>query len=59
MTVAYVGQMHVRKVGDQTIYFGPLRLLWVILTGFLGLLRAALQLRADIYHIGKPHLQTA
>ncbi|MEZ4675714.1 MAG: hypothetical protein R2932_15930 [Caldilineaceae bacterium] len=27
VTVAYVGQMHVHGVGDQTICFGPLRLL--------------------------------
>ena len=57
--IHYVGRMHVHKVGNQTIYYGPMRLLWVLLTGFLGLLWQALTLRADIYHIGKPHLQNS
>ena len=53
--VRYVAQMHVRKIGNQKQYFNPLRLLWVVLQGTGALLWAALQVRADIYHIGKPH----
>lgn len=59
VAITYVGQMHVRKDGDTTRYYGPLRLLWVILTGLWGLLIQALRLRADIYHIGKPHPQNS
>ena len=57
--VRYVGQMHVRKRGSATTYFGPLQLLWVLATGTLGLLWTALKLRADLYHIGKPHPQNS
>ncbi len=55
----YVGQMHVRKRGDRSEYFGPLQLLWVLITSTLGLLATALKLRGDLYHIGKPHPQNS
>lgn len=57
--VHYVGQMHARKVGDTTVYFGPLRLLWVILAGMWGLTVQAIRLQADVYQIGKPHPQNS
>jgi glycosyltransferase involved in cell wall biosynthesis len=55
--VHYVGQMHTRKVGDATFYFNALQLLWVVMRGTIGLARQAAMLRADIYHICKPHPQ--
>ena len=55
--IHYVGQMQVRKRGNESIYFGPLMLLWVVLRGFLGLLWWAVRLKADLYHLGKPHPQ--
>ncbi len=57
--VHYAGQMHVRKVADTTLYFGAPRLLQVTLAGTAGLLRQALKLDADVYHIGKPHPQNS
>ncbi len=57
--VHYVGQMHVRKRGDVTTYFRSWRLLWVVLTGCLGLTWSAIRLRGDVYHIGKPHPQNS
>lgn len=57
--VHYAGQMHVRKRGDDTIYFDFMRLLWIVLTGGIGLTTAALRLKADVYHIGKPHIQNS
>lgn len=53
--VRYVGQMHVRKVGNRKFYFKPLRLLYVVLVGTLRLAFAALGTPADAYHVGKPH----
>jgi glycosyltransferase involved in cell wall biosynthesis len=57
--VHYVGQMHVRKVADTTTYFSPLKLLWVVMIGAVGLVRQAVALQADVYHIGKPHPQNS
>ena len=57
--VHYVGQMHTHKVGDTTHYFGPLRLLWVAAAGAWGLARQAAALRADVYHVCKPHPQNS
>lgn len=53
--VRYVGQMHVRKVGNQKSYFKPARLLQVASNATLQLTRAALRAPADVYHVGKPH----
>lgn len=53
--IRYVGQMHVRKVGNQKSYFNQVRLLYVVVLGTLQLARAALRVRGDAYHIGKPH----
>lgn len=53
--VRYVGQMHVRKVGDTKLYFGRLELLTVVVRATLGLLCEALRVSTDAYHVGKPH----
>lgn len=55
--IHYVGQMHVRKVGDDTLYFGLLDLLRVLLAATLAMTRALIQLRPDLIHLGKPHPQ--
>jgi glycosyltransferase involved in cell wall biosynthesis len=55
--IHYVGQMHVRKVSDTTLYYSTPELLQVVAAGTLGLVRQALNLHADVYHIGKPHPQ--
>jgi glycosyltransferase involved in cell wall biosynthesis len=52
--VWYVGQMHVRKVGNHKYYFRPLRLLWIVVRATWGLLWAALRVPTDIYHVCKP-----
>jgi glycosyltransferase involved in cell wall biosynthesis len=57
--IHYVGQSHTRKVGDATHYFSAARLLWVVLGGALGLTRQAAKLRADVYHVCKPHPQNS
>ena len=57
--VHYVGQMHVRKVSDKTLYFNAPKLLQVAAMGAVGLVREAMRLNADIYHIGKPHPQNS
>ena len=53
--VHYVGQMHVRKVGSQKLYFRPAQLIGVATAATLRLARAALRTPADIYHLGKAH----
>ncbi len=53
--VSYVGQMHVRKVGDDKVYFSSRQLLWVVLAATWALTRAAFTERVDVIHIGKPH----
>ena len=53
--VRYVGQMHVRKAGNQKSYFKPARLLQMALLATLQLTRAALSTPTDVYHVGKPH----
>lgn len=55
--VHYAGQMHVRKVADTSLYFGPVKLAWVVASGAIGLMREAVRVNADVYHIGKPHPQ--
>ena len=53
--VGYVGQMHVRKQGNAKSYFGTGHLLWVTASSTLQMMRAALRVPADVYHLGKPH----
>lgn len=52
--VHYVGPMHVRGWGDQRQPLAPLPLLKVALFSTAALLRRALSLRVDVYHICKP-----
>ena len=51
--VWYVGQMHVRKVGNQKLYFSPLKLLWVTAWSTLRLTWAAYRTPADAIHVCK------
>jgi len=53
--VRYVGQMHVRKLGNLKTYFTTRQLVWVAAVGAYQLTRAALRIDADVYHLGKPH----
>jgi glycosyltransferase involved in cell wall biosynthesis len=55
VTVNYVGQMHVLKVGDSKSYFGSRRLVGIATAAAWELTRAALAVSTDIYHLGKPH----
>jgi glycosyltransferase involved in cell wall biosynthesis len=55
ITVRYVGQMHVRKLGNRKVYFGPLHLMWHVILSTWGLLTGALRAPTDVYHLGKPH----
>lgn len=57
--VRYVGQMHVRKHGDTSSYFSLPRLVQVVLSGTIGLIRGAAAVDADVYHVGKPHPQNS
>jgi len=52
--VWYVGQMHVRKVGNHKHYFKPRQLLWIVARATWGLLWAALRVSSDVYHVCKP-----
>ena len=53
--IRYVGQMHVRKIGNRKLYYGPVRLLSVVLLATIRLTCAALGTAGDAYHVGKPH----
>ena len=50
----YVGQMHARKHGSQTIHFGPLALLLVLARSTGGMAWGLLCSPADVYHLCKP-----
>lgn len=52
--VRYVGQMHVRKRGNQKTYFNPLQLLWISFLSTIQLTRAVYQSNANVLHLGKP-----
>lgn len=52
--VWYVGQMHARKRGSETLRFGPLALLRVLVASTLGMIWGCLCSPADLYHLGKP-----
>lgn len=53
--VHYVAPMHVRKVGDQKLYYPPHRMVGIAAAGAWQLSRAALSTQADLIYIGKPH----
>lgn len=53
--VFYVAQMHVRKRTDGTSYFGATALLRIATQATVALVRKAVAIPADVYHIGKPH----
>lgn len=53
--VYYVSQMHVKRKGNQKLYFSPPTLIWVTLIATAKLIYTALRIPSDIYHIGKPH----
>lgn len=57
--IHYVEQMHVQKVGDDTLYFPPPKLAWITVRGLLALTRSLLAIQPDIIHIGKPHPQNS
>ncbi len=53
--VCYLGQMHVLKRDNRKEYFPPLQMVWVAAVATWRLTRAALQVSADVIHLGKPH----
>jgi len=53
--VHYVGQMHVLKKGNTKFYFSTPRLLWITALATWNLMKAAIQVPTDVYHICKPH----
>ena len=53
--VHYVGQMHVRKAGNQKTYFGKFELVRVALASSWRMSMEALLGDSDIIHVGKPH----
>ena len=55
VTIHYVGQMHVRKLGNTKTYFSSRRLVGIATVAAWELTRAALAISTDIYHLGKPH----
>ncbi|MBN1139597.1 MAG: glycosyltransferase family 4 protein [Anaerolineae bacterium] len=52
--VEYVGQMHVRKVGDRKFYYSPPALIRVALASTWRMAKRAVQLDCDLIHLGKP-----
>lgn len=53
--IHYVAPMHVRKAASQKTYYPLFALLLVLLRATLRLSAAALQYRADVIVVGKPH----
>lgn len=53
VTVHYAGQMHVRKVGNEKIYYGTLALLWITAVSTLRLTWLSLKTPSDIIHVCK------
>ncbi len=51
--IHYVGQMHVRKVGNRKHYYHPLKMMWIALVGTLKLSWIALRAECDVVHICK------
>ena len=54
VNVAYVGQMHVYGDPGRRRYFGPLRLVSVVLGGAAALAAYAVKVRPDVLHVAKP-----
>jgi len=55
VVVWYVAPMHVRKEGNIKDYYSSVGLLWIATQATLALIRAAIEVSADIVHVGKPH----
>ena len=53
VSIHYVGQMHVQKVGSQKHYFNTLHFMWVVAFSTLKLTWAAVKSQSDTYHIAK------
>lgn len=53
VTVWYVAQMHVRKVGNTKLYFSPWQLLWVTFWATVRLTWAAWRTPCDVVHVCK------
>ncbi len=53
--IRYVGQMHVKKIGDNKHYFSPLQLIGVAGRATWSLGEAALRTPADVVIVGKAH----
>lgn len=53
--VHYVGQMHVKKRYNQTLYYSKKQLIGISLVATSRLLKLALQSKANLILIGKPH----
>ena len=51
--VKYVGQMHVRKIDNQKLYYGSLRMLFIALMATISLTWTAFRTPADVIHICK------
>jgi glycosyltransferase involved in cell wall biosynthesis len=54
VSVNYVGQMHVRKVGARKDYYGPGRLLLISLASTLSMARQLARSGAEVVHLCKP-----
>ena len=52
--VHYVGQMHVRKVGERKFYYSSRDLVRVVLASTWRLMLQAAKLEYDLIHLGKP-----
>lgn len=55
VTVRYVAQMHVRKSGDRTHYFSPIKLITTGIKATIALRCAGAIEKADLIYVGKPH----
>lgn len=52
--ITYVGQMHVREVGDQRLYFPSPVVVWIAALSTLRFTLNALNSKTDLFHLGKP-----
>lgn len=53
--VHYVAQMHVRKSGNETHYFSPMKLVQTSIKATFALYREGSKQDADLIFVGKPH----
>jgi glycosyltransferase involved in cell wall biosynthesis len=53
--IRYVGPMHVRQVGHERQYYGPMGLGWAVMRATWGLTRQAILADFDAIHLCKPH----